>query len=514
MIPLLCALGLSLLLAVLLTPLACRLALRWGLIDHPDGRRKIHPRPMPLAGGVVVLVSSGTALAVGFALTPTWIEQLDAQSSGLIGLGIAALAICGLGLIDDCRGLRGHQKLLGQFLAVGIVMAGGVVVRRLRLFDWEVELGLLALPVTAFWLMGAINSLNLLDGMDGMLGCVGVSICLGLAAVAATGEQWITAAVAAGLGGALLGFLVFNLPPASLFLGDCGSMLVGLVIGVVAIQGSLQGPETVALVTPAALMVLPILDTLAAIVRRKLTGQSIYTADRGHLHHCLLRRGWSNGQVLLIVSFLCLLNVIGTLLSLRFHNESFAVGSALAVVLILLITGLFGNAELALLKQRLCGLAAVCRRGPPFGVAPQSEVRLQGAGGWATLWDSLIDCAAQRNFVSVCLDVNAPFLHDGYHARWNRSGEDAAVSNMWRAAVPLVVEGRLVGRLEVSGPRDQEPVGANLLRVAQLAEDVENEMLRLAVQRQTGAAVVAPPGSELGIEGFASYLALDRAVCS
>src|SRR5205807_6415533 len=95
------------------------------------------------------------------------------------------------------------------------------------------------------------------------------------------------AAIAATMAGALAGFLCFNFPPATIFLGDCGSMLIGLFVGVLAIQSSLKGPATVALTAPAALLIIPILDTSAAIVRRKLTGRSIFTTDRGHLHHVL-----------------------------------------------------------------------------------------------------------------------------------------------------------------------------------------------------------------------------------
>src|SRR5207302_10702498 len=120
-------------------------------------------------------------------------------------------------------------------VAVGIVLATGVVVQKIRVLGFDIELGLLAYPFTAFWLLGAINSLNLIDGMDGLLGCLGTIIVLAIGVMGAVSDHWVPAAVAFALAGALMAFLCFNFPPASIFLGDCGSMLVGLVIGVLAI---------------------------------------------------------------------------------------------------------------------------------------------------------------------------------------------------------------------------------------------------------------------------------------
>src|SRR5262249_58331800 len=130
-------------------------------------------------------------------------------------------------------------------IAVGIVMAFGVRIESIELFGWHLGLGVWGTPVTLLWLLGAINSLNLIDGMDGMLGCVGFLIALAMAGMALLGGQLATACVAAALAGALLGFLWHNFPPARVFMGDAGSMVTRLVIGVPGIQGSLQAPATV-----------------------------------------------------------------------------------------------------------------------------------------------------------------------------------------------------------------------------------------------------------------------------
>lgn len=293
------------LLCCLLTPLARRLARCAGLVDRPNAQRKLHGRAMPVAGGLAVFASGCIVLGVAFVVPHAFSEALAAQSPTLMGLLLAAILICGLGVVDDLGWIRGRHKLLGQIGAVGILMAFGVQVHRIALFGWDIELGILAYPFTLLWLLGAVNSLNLLDGMDGLLGVIGCIMTLALGGMAALSGQWGMACVAAALAGALLGFLRYNYPPASIFMGDAGSMLTGLVLGVLGIQCSLKAPATMVLIAPLAVFTIPFLDTLAAVIRRKMTGRSIYATDRSHLHHCLLSRGFSVPVVLALVSLFC-----------------------------------------------------------------------------------------------------------------------------------------------------------------------------------------------------------------
>src|SRR5262249_50288950 len=157
-------------------------------------------------------------------------EVLAEQGGTLLGLGLAALVICVVGVADDFGRLRARQKVLGQLIAILIVMGSGVMVRHVQLFGLSWDLGVFAVPFTVLWLLGAMNSLNLIDGMDGLLTTVGTIICSAMVLMAILGGQWATACVAIALVGALLGFLRYNFPPASIFLGDSGSMLVGLVV--------------------------------------------------------------------------------------------------------------------------------------------------------------------------------------------------------------------------------------------------------------------------------------------
>jgi UDP-GlcNAc:undecaprenyl-phosphate GlcNAc-1-phosphate transferase len=481
--------------SLLLVPPARRLARRWGLVDRPDGRRKLHDEAMPMTGGIAVLAATVGVLAPAFLLSGPVADALAKQADGLLGLLLGAAIICAVGVADDLHRLRGRHKLLGQVVAVVVVLAFGARIETVRLFGWTFELGPLAVPFTLFWLLGAINALNLLDGMDGLLGSVGLLITLALGAMALMKGDAATAVVAAALGGALLGFLRYNFPPATIFLGDCGSMLIGLVVGVLAIQSSLKAPATVALAAPTAMMTIPILDTMAAIVRRKLTGRSLYSTDRGHLHHCLLRRGLSSRSALLVVSALCLVTVAGGLASVAWNSEAVAVLAAAAVVATLVLTRLFGHAELQLVRQRVAALAASFLVAPGNGER-QVAVRLQGSADWGELWDGLTASAARLDLRSVSLDVNAPAIQEGYHAVWSRGGEgegDEDGAGLWRAEIPLTACGQWVGRVEVTGRRDGECVSRKVAEVARQVAQIEALVSGLAVRYDAAARHAVRP---------------------
>jgi UDP-GlcNAc:undecaprenyl-phosphate GlcNAc-1-phosphate transferase len=474
MLPLLCVFLTSLGLCLALTPLARRLAIRCGLVDRPDGRRKVHARATPVAGGPAVLLSATLAVGGALLLAPT---EPAGAAPPLLSLFLGAVLIAVVGVADDFGALRGRHKLFGQCAAVAVVLAGGVVVRSVRLFGGEIELGIFALPFTAFLLLGAINSLNLLDGMDGLLGSVGVIISLALAAMAVLAGHPLVAGVALALAGALLGFLRYNFPPAVVYLGDSGSMVVGLVLGTLAILSSLKAPAALALSAPLVLLTLPIFDTAAAIVRRKLTGRSIYTTDRGHLHHCLLRSGLSVRGVLLLVGACCLATDAGVLASQAFNHEWIAICTSLAVIAGLTATRLFGHTEAALLTERLLALGGAVFRPQASRAVRQREVRLQGSVDWNELWSGLKARAEEWNICTLRLDVNAPALHEGYHASWDCSPEEGEAPTLWRAQIPLTASGQTVGRLEIAGEPDQRPVWEKIAHISTIAETFSRSLV-------------------------------------
>jgi UDP-GlcNAc:undecaprenyl-phosphate GlcNAc-1-phosphate transferase len=344
------------------------LAPRVGLVDAPDGVRKLQSRAIPLGGGLAIFLATVLGTLAAIAFDPQAAEEFAANARAWWAFLASATLLVVVGLLDDWYELVARYKLAGQFLAAIVFVYGGdLTIRFVSCFGLSYELGLMSGPVTIFWMILAINSLNLLDGMDGLLGTVGGVTCLALAGVAYLTGQHLPAAAALAVAGGLLGFLRFNLPPASVYLGDCGSMLIGLIVGALCIKASLKS-HAVATLVPICVLVLPFLDTFAAVIRRKLSGRSMAHADREHLHHVLLRRGWSVRKALVVVAVVVGLAGAGAVASVYFVTELIGLCVSLTIVIALVATGLFGTAELQLMTKKLSGSArAVSRRGRPAG---------------------------------------------------------------------------------------------------------------------------------------------------
>jgi len=456
--------------SAILTPWVRRAAVRCGLVDLPDGHRKLHADIVPLGGGVAVFLGLLATMVLAAATPQVWQSILTKHAEDLLALSAAALLIVMVGLFDDRFGLRGRHKLAGQVAAGLILISRGLIIQKVALFGVVLELGPLSVPFTLFWLVGAINALNLIDGIDGLATTVGIILSATIGVLALWHDHHATALVALALAGSLLGFLGYNFPPAKMFLGDAGSMLIGLVIGAMAIKSSLKGPATVALAAPLAVLTIPILDSTAALMRRKLTGRSIYATDRAHLHHRLLDLFGSGRKTLVWIALFCASTSIGALLSTYVENDFLAVIAAASVVAILVVTRVFGHVELLLLGSHIknVGLSMVKLRSKRSGEARQAAIRLQGTRPWDMLWNTLTEFAEKLQLAGIRLDVNLPADREGYHASWERATNRPAETN-WRMELPLLSQERIViGRLVIVG----EPSDGSICEVVQQLLDL------------------------------------------
>jgi UDP-GlcNAc:undecaprenyl-phosphate GlcNAc-1-phosphate transferase len=438
----------ALAISVVLTPVVMRLMTSIGLVDHPDGRRKLHSRVVPVAGGLAIWLAVVGALGIAPFLGGStlnwrddWFWPAFLGSSFLLTL---------VGLADDAWNLRGRHKLFGQIAAVSVLVASGLVVKSIQLFGFEIPLGVLAVPFTLFWLLGAINAMNLIDGMDGLAATVGGMIGLAISVMAAMNGHAGESVAAAALVGGIIGFLVYNFPPARVFMGDTGSMVIGLILGVVAVKSSLKGPATIALAAPVAIWTLPILDALMAVLRRKLTGRSILIPDRAHLHHRLSERGLGPRKSLLLVASLCGVTTAGALASMFFGAEWLAPAVALGVTAFLAVTRLFGHSEFTLLARRGRSFAETMI---PFRATRNREhrSRLQGTKEWDSLWESLVAFADSCGLDSLQLAVSLPSLHEEFYAGWDRRFR-AGGGRLYRADIPLATPDHgTIGFLRIAG---------------------------------------------------------------
>jgi UDP-GlcNAc:undecaprenyl-phosphate GlcNAc-1-phosphate transferase len=307
--------------------------------------------------------------------------------------------------------------------------------------------------VTVFWILGAVNALNLIDGVDGLASTTGIILSLSVAAVTyILGGRPDGLLISLALAGALTGFLFFNFPPARMFLGDSGSMLIGLILGSVALKCSLKQYAAVALIMPTAIWAIPIFDVAMAILRRRLTGRSIYTTDRGHLHHCLARHGHTGGRLLLIVGSLCSLTGLGAIAAAAFNQEILAVIAVVTALTLLVVTRSFGHAELNLLTNRVRRFASsLLHKGvEPNPVLHDEQVRLHGKHKWEHLWETLTQFAERHQLAGVELMVNMPSMGEAYHATW-RARTRFEPHDAWRSDIPLVIEGIRAGHVRLVG---------------------------------------------------------------
>ena len=288
--------------SVALTPLCRNLFRRYGLVDAPDAGRKTHAQAVPRIGGVPILA----ACAVSFALliaSPLRAGNFVQQSLPFVWRVLPAVGLIFLtGLADDLKRLAPWQKLAGQVAAAVVACAGGIHIHTVGghpLPAW------LTIPVTLVWLVGCANAFNLIDGVDGLAAGLGLFATITTLAAALLGNNMWLALATAPLVGSLLGFLRYNFSPASIFLGDSGSLMVGFLLGCYGVIWSQKCATILGMTAPMMALAVPILDVMLSIVRRFLRGQPIFTADRGHIHHRLLDKGLTPRRVALVLYGVC-----------------------------------------------------------------------------------------------------------------------------------------------------------------------------------------------------------------
>lgn len=470
---------LAFLISAALVPVVRAMSRRCGLVDRPDQVRKLQRVPISLGGGVAVYLSV-VAVLIGLLLAeiPLVLGLPERVPQRWIMLMLACGVLLVVGLLDDAIGIRGRQKLLLQLLTVGLVVGSGTVVQSLQVFGLSAQLGLFAVPVTMIWLLAAINALNLIDGADGFASTAGAVISGGLALLCWLSGAPLAATVAASLAGALAGFLLYNRPPATIYLGDAGSMVIGLCLGTIALWSSLEGTALHS-VAPLVVMAIPLFDIAVAVLRRSLTGRSIYTTDRGHMHHRLLGR-FSPWQALALIATLCATTAAGAVLGVHWGQPAIALGAAVLVLGLLVGSGWFGAAELRMFGLRMAQFvdSLVILRSDSESPGHQRAVRLQGQRCWEAIWNPLVDLAVEQGLARLRLDVGIAWMQEGYHGLWRRA---APVEKSEQASlkIPIFVNHHLVGTLEATCYGDRADVTNTLALLVERAGELGHQIGRL-----------------------------------
>ena len=279
--------------AFLVTPLARRLALKVGALDVPKTERKIHNKPMPYFGGLAMYVAI-------IACTIVFLPHDDINKSIIIGATILVL----VGIVDDMYDMPAKVKLAFQIIAAIVAVAGGVRIFFISNPFHDTGLSMLnnlSIPITIIWIVGVTNTINLIDGLDGLAaGVSGIAALSLLLTAFIKGYDFIIVQCAI-VAGASIGFLPHNFNPAKIFMGDTGSMLLGYMLSIIAILGTVKSVAAITLLVPIFAIGIPILDTFFAIIRRLINKKPIMQPDKEHLHHQLMKKGLSQKQTVLVL---------------------------------------------------------------------------------------------------------------------------------------------------------------------------------------------------------------------
>ena len=271
------------------TPLVRTLAVKIGAIDAPDAR-KVHQVSIPRLGGL--------AIYIGYMVSLLYSVK---DISSVKGLLIGSVILVAVGIWDDVKQIGPKTKLLGQIVAALMLPIFDNAIHFISIGDHMLYLEYLSIPLTVFWIVGFTNIVNLIDGLDGLAAGISLIACIAIYIVTLQMGQVDLACITLALAGAACGFLRYNFNPAKIFMGDTGSMLLGYTMAAISVMGSVKTAATVGLVVPVIVLGLPILDTLFAIVRRRINGRPVFQPDKGHLHHRLLAMGLTQKQAVLLM---------------------------------------------------------------------------------------------------------------------------------------------------------------------------------------------------------------------
>lgn len=327
-------------LSFLLTPPVKRLAHRIGAIDVPKDARRMHKKPIPRLGGLAIYIS--------FVIVSLVLGQWNMQNFTIL-IGSAIIVV--LGIFDDRNALSAKFKFGIQLIAAAIPVVFGnlriELITNPNLFSGElyVKFGALAIPITIIWIVAITNAVNLIDGLDGLAVGVSAIACMTMLAVSLLIGEVPIAILLAVLAGACVGFMPFNLNPASIFMGDTGSTFLGFMLATLSIQGMFKVYAIISFAVPFLILGLPIFDTAFAFTRRILSGRSPFSPDRGHVHHRLIDMGFNQKQTVAILYIIS--TVLGLLAVVLTTSGEYR---AIVMVLVVLITcvvsgGIYLSAE-------------------------------------------------------------------------------------------------------------------------------------------------------------------------
>jgi UDP-GlcNAc:undecaprenyl-phosphate GlcNAc-1-phosphate transferase len=326
--------------SLLLTPMVRRICERYSFLDLPQERRRLHLKAVPRLGGVAIFATVACVLSALPFVDNLLTQTLKRNSWQILALAIPATLVFLLGVYDDLRGSKARLKFVVQGIAAALFYAlGGRIVAISVLFVGSVQLPpWLSFSLTMFWIIAITNAFNLIDGMDGLAAGSALFGSLVILVVSLVLGNMLVSIIALVLSGALIGFLRYNFNPASIFMGDSGSLFIGFLLAALSVLGTQKASTAIAVAIPILAFALPIVDTGLAICRRFVSRRPLFQADNEHIHHMLLARGWSQRRVAALLYCVCAL--FGLLALIVVSDAERTTGLVLFVVAMAVLLGI------------------------------------------------------------------------------------------------------------------------------------------------------------------------------
>jgi len=461
----------AMLMAAVLVPLMRPLAFRLGAVDRGMGRR-VHSGVIPRLGGLGIFVAF--AIPLVFSLTR---GEWDLFHHNMIGIMAASLVVLFIGLCDDLGGATVRNKLIAEVLAAGIIYAWGIKITVItNPLGGQIHLGLMSLPVTVLWIIVVTNAINLIDGLDGLAAGTGILIAATFTLLPGTEFHLQLAYII--LAGSLAGFLIYNFPPASIFMGDAGSLFLGFFLASTSILTSRKATALATIMIPIIAFMLPLMDMFYAVIRRYFRGIPLGEADREHIHHKLLAMGLSKKKVLLVLSLVNACVMVTVLLLVRQQLSVDFVGLVLIVLAAAAGLRLLGYVEFVPFAKELRRNFEMGRRSKYFNYVIRRFRR--GARNAVTeeeFREQLDSLMREYGF-----SLAQVFLYDYDDARpfySYASQQNAAPEKPFMLSFAVVEKDRHLGMVHVTREMDED----HLLCAAEMSRALSEEIARFARER-------------------------------
>lgn len=466
-----CVFILTVSVAFVFTMIARGLAPRLGMLDLPDGVRKLHVAPIPLLGGLALLGAIFVGSGVTVASDKFGLIDLQLPIGFVTILLASAAAFCAIGLYDDKYNLCARNKFLLQIIACLPFAISGHRIEHVEFLGATLDFGQLGIPFTVLWIVSCVNVVNLIDGMDGLASTICLILAMVMTPIAILNGNMAIAMLSLIYAASLLGFLLHNWPPAKIFLGDAGSLLIGFLAGALSVGGVFKTATGFTLVMPLVVLSVPFFDTFLAIVRRKLKGQQISHPDRCHIHHQLQDRGLSSSQTLLVLTGICLLMGMTAVVSALLKTDLVALVGCITILAILVGARVFARQETNLFLYHVRAAHSVLTSVNSIVKAELLAEKLSSPhqNSWLEVKDEI-----QSNIAEVCgvdLELTLHDQRDGHlvsTVRWQGTSPAVHETPVWHVTRSQLRGNDVCVTMSASGGVNSRPASRQMAEIIRI----------------------------------------------